>query len=128
MAAGFIREYGDGLDHKAAIRGATFSGGQKQRLLIARALAAKPDILVLDDASSALDYRTDAELRKAIRERHADTTLIVIAQRISSIMNLDEIIVLDEGEMIGRVTHEDLMAVWPGYRDIYRTQMSEGKE
>ena len=124
-AADFVNGYMDGADHEAAIHGSKFSGGQKQRLLIARALAAKPDILVLDDASSALDYRTDAELRKAIRERHADTTLIVIAQRISSIMNLDEIIVLDEGEMIGRGTHEELMHRCPEYREIQQTQMGE---
>ena len=125
MAADFVSRYDDGADHEAAIHGSNFSGGQKQRLLIARALAAKPDILILDDASSALDYRTDAELRKAIRSRHADTTLIVIAQRISSIMNLDEIIVMDEGEMIGRGTHETLMRDCPVYRDIQQTQMGE---
>ena len=81
---------------------------------------------MLDDASSALDYRTDAELRKAIQARHGGTTLIVIAQRISSIMNLDEIIVMDEGEMIGRGTHEELMRSCPVYRDIQQVQMSEG--
>ena len=125
MAAGFVSRYADGADHEAAIHGGNFSGGQKQRLLIARALAAKPDILVLDDASSALDYKTDAELRKAIRNRHGDATLIVIAQRVSSIMNLDEIIVLDEGEMIGRGTHEELIRSCPVYREIQQTQMGE---
>ena len=125
MAAGFVNRYADGADHEAAIHGGNFSGGQKQRLLIARALAAKPDILVLDDASSALDYKTDAELRKAIRNRHGDATLIVIAQRVSSIMNLDEIIVLDEGEMIGRGTHEELLRSCPVYREIQQTQMGE---
>ena len=128
MAQSFIEDYGDTYDHEAAIRGANFSGGQKQRLLIARALAADPEILILDDASSALDYRTDAELRKAIREHHGKATMVVIAQRISSILAMDEIIVLHEGRMIGRGTHEELMAVCPEYRDIYRTQMSEGKE
>jgi len=125
MAQGFIEGYEDAYDHEAAIHGANFSGGQKQRLLIARALAGDPEILILDDASSALDYRTDAELRRAIREHHGNATTIVIAQRISSIMALDEIIVLHEGEMIGRGTHEELMATCPAYRDIYRTQMSE---
>ena len=124
-AAEFVRRYDDGADHEAAIHGGNFSGGQKQRLLIARALAADPEILVLDDASSALDYRTDAEVRRAIRNRHADTTLIVIAQRISSIMNMDEIIVLDEGRMIGRGTHEELLRSCPVYRDIQQTQMGE---
>ena len=128
MAQGFIEGYEDAYDHEAAIHGANFSGGQKQRLLIARALAANPEILILDDASSALDYRTDAELRRAIREHHGNVTTVVVAQRISSIMNLDEIIVLHEGEMIGRGTHAQLMASCPEYQDIYRTQMSEKVE
>ncbi len=127
MARGFVESYGDTYDHKAAIRGANFSGGQKQRLLIARALAAQPKILILDDASSALDYRTDAELRRAIRDHHSSATTIVIAQRISSILSLDEIIVLHEGEMIGRGTHEELLLSCPEYRDIYRTQMGEAE-
>ena len=127
MAHGFIENTPEGYDHKAAIRGANFSGGQKQRLLIARALAAKPEILVLDDASSALDYRTDAELRRAIREHHGDATTVVIAQRVSSILSLDEIIVLHEGEMIGRGTHAQLMETCPEYRDICMTQMKEGE-
>ncbi|MBO7661900.1 MAG: ABC transporter ATP-binding protein [Clostridia bacterium] len=125
MAQGFIESYEDAYDHRAAIHGANFSGGQKQRLLIARALAADPEILILDDASSALDYRTDAELRQAIRKHHGSATTIVIAQRISSILSLDEILVLHEGEMIGKGTHEKLLASCPVYQDIYRTQMSE---
>ena len=128
MARDFIEEYEDAYDHRAAIRGANFSGGQKQRLLIARALAAKPEILILDDASSALDYRTDAALRRAIREHHADATTVVIAQRVSSILAMDEILVLHEGAMIGRGTHEALLASCPEYREIYRTQMSEEVE
>ena len=127
MARGFVESYGDTYDHKAAIRGANFSGGQKQRLLIARALAAQPEILILDDASSALDYRTDAKLRRAIRDHHSSATTVVIAQRISSILSLDEIIVLHEGEMIGRGTHEELLLSCPEYRDIYRTQMGEAE-
>ena len=82
----------------------------------------QPEVLKLH---VGLDYRTDAELRKAIRDRHAETTLIVIAQRISSIMNLDEIIVMDEGEMIGRGTHGELMRSCPVYREIQQTQMGE---
>ena len=124
MARKFIENnYKDTYNHKAAIRGADFSGGQKQRLLIARALAADPEILILDDASSALDYRTDAELRKALRAHHSAATTVVIAQRVSSIMSLDEILVLHEGVMIGRGTHEQLMASCPEYRDICLTQM-----
>ncbi|MBQ0100387.1 MAG: ABC transporter ATP-binding protein, partial [Lachnospiraceae bacterium] len=126
-AAEFISGYEDGYDHMAAIRGANFSGGQRQRLLISRALAADPQILILDDSSSALDYRTDADLRKNIREHHGDSTLIVIAQRASSIMGLDDIIVLDEGKIAGHGTHEELLKSCPIYRDIYDTQMGEAR-
>ena len=125
MAADFVSRYDDGAEHQAAIHGGNFSGGQKQRLLIARALAAKPDILILDDASSALDYRTDAELRKAITAHHGGATLIVIAQRVSSIMNLDQIIVLDEGRVIGKGTHGELVRDCAVYREIQQTQMGE---
>ena len=128
MAQSFVELYEDAYDHEAAIHGANFSGGQKQRLLIARALAAEPEILILDDASSALDYRTDADLRRAIREHHGKATTVVIAQRISSILSLDQILVLHEGEMIGRGTHAELLASCPVYQDIYRTQMSEEVE
>lgn len=124
-AAEFIENYEDGYDHEAVIHGANLSGGQKQRTLIARALVDCPEILVLDDSSSALDYKTDAALRKAIREHHKDATTIIIAQRISSIMNLDKIIVLDEGRMIGYGTHAELMESCSMYQDIYNTQMGE---
>ena len=121
----FIEVYDDTYDHEAVIHGANLSGGQRQRTLIARALVAKPDILVLDDSSSALDYKTDAALRKAIREHHADATTIIVAQRISSIMSLDHIIVMDEGRMIGYGTHEELLESCKMYKDIYKTQMGE---
>ena len=125
MASGFVESYEDAYDHEAVIAGANFSGGQKQRLLVARALAAHPDILVLDDASSALDYRTDAALRKAIREHYAEATTIVIAQRVSSIMALDAILVLEEGRVLGYGTHAELLETCPFYREIYETQMGE---
>ena len=125
MAAEFVEQYPDRYDHRAVIHGANFSGGQKQRLLIARALAARPDILVLDDSSSALDYRTDALLRRAIRENYSPSALIVIAQRVSSILSLDQILVLDEGRIIGRGTHEQLLRTCPAYREIHETQMGE---
>ena len=124
-ARDFIESYEDTYEHKAVIHGANLSGGQRQRVLIARALAAHPQILVLDDSSSALDYKTDAMLRKAITQHHADTTMIVIAQRISSIMNLDDIIVLEEGNIIGHGTHEELLNCCSMYQDIYKTQMGE---
>ena len=125
MALEFVDGYGDGIDHRAVIHGANFSGGQKQRLLIARAFAGGPEILVLDDSSSALDYRTDAMLRRAIRENHSDATSVIIAQRVSSVMSLDRIIVLDEGRMTGCGTHEELLGTCAAYRDIYETQMGE---
>ena len=129
MAMEFVESYSDAYEYKAAIRGANFSGGQKQRLLITRALAAEPEILILDDASSALDYRTDAKLRKAIQEHHGEATTVVIAQRISSILSMDEILVLHEGRVIGRGSHTELMDSCPEYREIYRVQMGgEGVE
>lgn len=123
MAAGFILEKPDGYDYTAGIRGANLSGGQKQRLCIARALAARPEILVLDDAASALDYRTDAQLRRALRERYGDLTTVIAAQRVSSIMSADKILVLDEGRVIGLGTHETLLAQCSVYRDIFQSQM-----
>ena len=128
QAEGFITAYDDGFRHTAAVRGANLSGGQRQRILIARALAARPEILILDDASSALDYRTDAALRSVIREQYRGTTTIVVAQRVSSILTLDDILVLDEGEVIGHGTHAELMENCSAYREIYETQMGERTE
>lgn len=125
MAKEFIENYEDTYAHRVAAHGTDLSGGQKQRVLIARALAGEPEVLILDDASSALDYRTDAALRAAIREHHGAATTIVVAQRISSIMDSDEILVLDEGKVIGRGTHEVLLKTCPQYLDIYKTQMGE---
>ncbi|MBR4727938.1 MAG: ABC transporter ATP-binding protein, partial [Clostridia bacterium] len=127
MAQEFVEAYEDQYDHKAVIHGANFSGGQKQRLLIARALAAHPEILILDDSSSALDYRTDSALRRAIAAHYADTTMIVIAQRVSSLRSLDRIMVLDEGRVIGYGTHEELVESCPAYRTIHETQMGEAE-
>ena len=124
-ASEFIDEYEDGMEHRAEIRGSNFSGGQKQRILISRALAAHPEILVLDDDSSALDYRTDANLRAAVHDHHGDATTIVIAQRVSSVMNLDRVLVMDEGEIIGYGTHDQLMENCRQYREICKTQMGE---
>ena len=96
-----------------------------QRLLVARALAARPEILVLDDSSSALDYRTDAAMRRAIQEHYGDSTLILIAQRVSSIMGMTHILVMDNGACIGYGTHEELLKTCPAYRETYQVQMGE---
>ena len=104
-------------------RGTNVSGGQKQRILIARALAAQPDILILDDASSALDYRTDAALRSAIRENFIETTTLIVAQRISSLRHADHILVLEHGEMLGYGTHQELLENCGLYQEIYASQM-----
>lgn len=121
----FMEAYEDMYEHKAVIHGANLSGGQRQRTLITRALVAKPDILILDDSSSALDYKTDAALRSAIRENYNGATTIIIAQRISSILSLDHIMVLEEGHVIGYGTHEELLKNCPMYQEIYQTQMGE---
>ena len=123
QAAEYIDSLPEGLDYMAAIKGMNLSGGQKQRLMVARALAADPEILILDDASSALDYKTDAAMRKAVTEHHADSTLIMIAQRVSSVMNMTRILVLDNGRCIGYGTHEELLRSCPAYREIYEIQM-----
>ena len=123
------REFVEGRQDKESdalnVRGANLSGGQKQRVLIARALAAKPEILILDDSSSALDYRTDAELRRGIREHYRDTTLVIVAQRVSSIRNADHILVLEDGTPIGYGTHEELMESCGVYGEISRMQTGE---
>lgn len=125
LAAGFIVGKEEGYDHKAAIKGADLSGGQRQRLLVARALAGTPEVLLLDDASSALDYRTDAQIRKNIRESYGDTTTILVAQRASSVMQMSHILVLDEGECIGYGTHGELMEQCDVYREIAEQQMGD---
>ncbi len=122
QASGFVEERSEKEEESLNIKGANLSGGQKQRVLIARALAAKPEILILDDSSSALDYRTDAALRKGIRENYKDTTLVIVAQRVSSIRNADHILVLEDGEVKGYGTHEELLATCELYGEIARTQ------
>ena len=128
----FISGLPDGFDHKLTAKGTNLSGGQKQRLLIARALAGDPDLLILDDASSALDYRTDAMLRQALRgnadERAEEgglppVTTVIIAQRVSSIKHADLILVLDRGVIIGAGTHDELNQDCPVYREIAQSQM-----
>lgn len=121
--ADFIWEKEGGMGHAVAVRGNNLSGGQKQRLLLARALAARPEVLVLDDASSALDYRTDAALRRSLAQGYRAATKVIVAQRISSIRHADLILVLEEGRVIGRGNHETLLGTCPVYRQIASTQM-----
>jgi len=126
QASGFIDQLEDGLEHPLTARGTNLSGGQKQRVLISRALAAQPEILVLDDSSSALDYKTDAQLRQAIGEHFQKTTTIIVAQRISSVMQADHIMVLEEGRILGYGTHSQLMESCASYREIAKSQMGGG--
>ena len=102
--------------------GSNFSGGQRQRLTIARALVKNPDILILDDSASALDFATDANLRKAVRELPSKPTVFVVSQRTASVMNADKIIVLDDGEPVGIGTHEELLENCEVYQEIYYSQ------
>ena len=126
--AGFIAEKEGGMEAEVVLRGNNLSGGQKQRLLIARALAADPEILVLDDASSALDYKTDSNLRKALRENYRNTTTVLVTQRISSLQHADLILVLHDGCVIGAGDHAHLLETCEEYRMIAETQMGDGKE
>lgn len=123
QAKDFVEEKSGGYLDKLNIKGANLSGGQKQRILIARALASHPEILILDDSSSALDYKTDASLRKELRENFQETTTVIIAQRISSLMHADHILVLEDGKALGYGTHEELMNSCKIYQEISRSQM-----
>ena len=124
QAAEFVGKYPEGADHPIAQLGRNVSGGQKQRLSIARALARKPEILVFDDSFSALDYRTDAALREGLAKELPDTTKVIVAQRISTIRHADQILVLDRGAAVGLGTHDELMRSCDVYREIALSQLS----
>ena len=124
QAKEFVDKLPEGTEHRIAQLGRNVSGGQKQRLSIARALARRPEILIFDDSFSALDYKTDATLRAELNEKLAGTTKIIVAQRISTIRSADEIIVLDRGEAVGIGTHEELMRSCAVYQEIARSQLS----
>ena len=124
QAGEFVNKLPDGTEHMISQMGRNVSGGQKQRLSIARALSRKPEILVFDDSFSALDYKTDAKLREGLNEKLKDTTKIIVAQRISTIRHADKIIVLDRGEAVGMGTHEELMKNCDVYKEIALSQLS----
>lgn len=122
----FIDSKKEGIKYPIAQGGTNVSGGQKQRLSIARAIATNPEIYIFDDSFSALDFKTDAALRKALKETTKDSTVLIVAQRISTIMNAEQIIVLDEGKIVGIGTHEQLLKKCNIYRQIAESQL--GKE
>ena len=125
QAMDFIREKPEGFEEPVAQGGTTVSGGQKQRLSIARALLKNPKIYLFDDSFSALDFKTDAALRKALKEKVGNSTFIIVAQRINTIMDADKIIVLDEGQIAGIGTHSQLLKECSVYREIASSQLSE---
>jgi ATP-binding cassette subfamily B multidrug efflux pump len=127
QAEKFILERTEGWQAPVSQGGDNLSGGQKQRLSIARAIAAGPRLLLFDDSFSALDYRTDLQVRQALKERLKGTGAVIVAQRIATVMQADKILVLDEGRLAGQGTHEELMETCPEYQQIARSQMSEAE-
>ena len=125
QAADFIAELPEGFDAHLSEGGTNFSGGQKQRLSIARAVIRQPEIYIFDDSFSALDYQTDAKLRARLKQETTQSTVLIVAQRVGTIMHADKIIVLNEGDVIGMGTHEELLATCPVYYDIAASQLSE---
>ena len=122
MAAEFVNRYKDGLDHEVEEGGSNLSGGQKQRLLIARALLAGREILILDDSTSALDYKSDSLLRKNVKKRKL--TLILVSQRATSVKDMDRIYVLDQGKVVAVGKHKELLSSCSIYQEIYQTQVA----
>jgi len=121
----FVSELEEGLEARVAQGGANFSGGQKQRLSIARALAWGPGVYIFDDSFSALDFKTDAALRRALKARTADATVFIVAQRVSTILHAEQIVVLDEGRVAGIGTHKELLQSCEVYREIAESQLSK---
>lgn len=122
-AASFVEDREDGYDGEVKRRGANFSGGQRQRLSIARALVRKPRILILDDTTSALDVATEGRVQDAIRELMGDSTVFLVAQRISAVLTADVIVVLEEGQIVAKGSHSELLASSEAYRSIYESQL-----
>lgn len=128
QAGDFIRSLPDGLNAYVAQGGTNFSGGQKQRLSIAKALVKKPELYIFDDSFSALDFKPDAALRKALAKETKGSAVLIIAQRVSTIRHANQIIVLHEGRMAGIGTHDELLTNCPVYREIYESQTKEAQE
>lgn len=126
QAADFIEGFNEQYDTFIAEKGASLSGGQKQRVSIARAMLRRPEVLILDDSTSALDLVTESKLQRALKEKLDDTTIIMIAQRIASVKQADRIAVLEEGTIVHCGTHEELLQCSDTYRDIYDSQMKSG--
>jgi ATP-binding cassette, subfamily B, multidrug efflux pump len=125
QATEFISTMSEGFDSRIAQGGTNVSGGQKQRLSIARALVRKPEIYIFDDSFSALDFKTDALLRAALKREIVDATVLIVAQRVATVMDADRIIVLDDGHIAGMGTHRELMQTSQVYREIVSSQLSE---
>lgn len=127
QATEFIEQKNDQYHSEISQGGTNVSGGQKQRLSIARAIAKQPKVLIFDDSFSALDYKTDAKLRKELAKKTGDATLIIVAQRINTILNADQILVLEDGCIVGKGTHEQLLADCEAYQEIAKSQLSESE-
>jgi ATP-binding cassette subfamily B protein len=125
QALDFISDMSDGFNSTISQGGTNVSGGQKQRLSIARALVRKPEIYIFDDSFSALDFKTDANLRRALRHETANSTVIIVAQRVGTVLEADRILVLDEGRIVGMGTHKELLRTNEVYREIVASQLSE---
>lgn len=128
QAAAFINSLDGQYDALVAQKGNNFSGGQKQRLSIARALIKPADLYFFDDSFSALDYQTDAKLRKALKSYLQDAAIVIVAQRLSTIKDADQIIVLEEGKIVGKGTHEELLRICKVYQEFAKSQGMEGKK
>jgi ATP-binding cassette subfamily B protein len=125
QAKEFVSSNPEGLAKEISQGGSNVSGGQKQRLSIARALVKRPPIYILDDSFSALDFKTDAALRRAFKERAADSTLLIVTQRVSTIKYAEQIIVLDQGRIVGKGTHHELLEICEQYREIAMSQLTQ---
>lgn len=125
QATEFIEAKPEGYESPIAQGGTNVSGGQKQRLSIARAIAKNPKIHLFDDSFSALDFKTDVALRRALKKETGDATVIIVAQRISTVLHANQILVLDEGRIVGKGTHAQLMQTCPAYQEIARSQLSQ---